>query len=562
MIEEIRIEGLGVIEKATVPLGPQLTAITGETGAGKSMLLQSLSLISGARADARLVRYGHEACRIDGIFQAQECSDVCEQVEQVGGVVDDDHMIYMSRHVIKGGRSRAYVNGRPVPAGVLAELSENLINVHGQADQYRLLKPASQRMFLDAYAGITEDITTYQHAYDHWIATKKARRIWKEQAQQREEEKQHLIQGLDIIEKVNPLPHEDNEVAKRIERLMNSEDVRQALTATMEVLSGNEEGAVATPDATQLLSQARNAIDTVAHIDPELQQLCSSINQIDYLLQDVTQSLASYLAQLDADPYALEQAHQRLSELKDACSTRADNVDELLEWAEKAAKRLHEIDNPDNTEQAWNLKVDQAYQDVITKGQQISRNRRKAALDCEKNVNAEIHALAMPDADLFFDIAPLETPQRHGLENVEIYMRPHAKAPRVRLSQGASGGELSRVMLALEVSALRKKKDTKDAKCPTLVFDEVDAGVGGHTATIVAQRLAQLAKQRQVVVVTHLAQVAAAAHMHVVVTKQDGETTVKALDTNQRVAEIARMLGGDESSQAARAHACELLEQW
>lgn len=562
MIEEISIEGLGVIDSTRLSFGPGLTAVTGETGAGKSMLLESLGLLMGNRADTTKVRHGHKAAVVDGIFTVADQPHARRIAEDAGALIDDDNLIYISRRVMKEGGSRAYLSGRPVPAGVLSELKENLVTVHGQADQHRLVAAASQREFLDSFGGkkLGAAVDAYRRAYEEWKDISARARQWNDDSQRREEEVIRLREGIDAIDDLDVVEDEDTILKNRIERLMNSEDLRLDVGTALQALSGSDDG-VDTYDVTSLLATAREHVDSAHQMDPVFEQVTKDLAQVDYIVQDIATTLADYIGRLDADPHQLQADHERLAKISTVLSGRAENVRELLVWRTNAEQRLAEIDNPDNSAEAWKEKVDQSYERMRNAAAALTGLRKSAAAKLSAQATQEIHDLAMPDATLSVEVRPREEPATYGMDDVVFLLQPHHLADAQNLGKAASGGELSRIMLALEVCAIGAQSGDKTDICPTLVFDEIDSGIGGHTARLVAQRLSQLAQSRQVIVVTHLPQVAAYALTHVLVSKDGDTTDVRVLDSRQREQEIARMLSGDDQSDTALEHARELLQQ-
>lgn len=571
MIEEIRISDLGVIGQAQMTLGPGLTVLTGETGAGKTMVLTALSLLLGGKADPATVRVGARAAAVEGRVRLDGHPSAVARVNDAGADLDDDGTLVLLRTVTAAGpettgRSRAHLGGRSVPQGVLAELADALVTVHGQADQLRLRTPAAQREALDAFVGP-----------DHAARLARYRAAWTaraqlddelagivERAQERAREAELLRLGLAEVERVDPQPGEDLALADEAERLAHAEDLRAAATAAHGALVGDDTGAEA-PAATLLVDSARRLLDQVGTHDPTLAALATRTAEAGYLIADVAADLAGYLEDLQADPARLEAVQARRAELATLTRTHGGDVAAVLTWAGEAGLRLLELDDDGGRIATLRARRAELDSDLQTLAGEITAARREAAGRLGDSVTAELAGLAMAGARLDVVVEPADEPSAHGADRVEMLLVPHAGAPARPLGKGASGGELSRVMLALEVSLATAGPG--DGEAPgTFVFDEVDAGVGGKAAVEVGRRLAALAGSAQVLVVTHLAQVAAFAHTHLVVTKSTAggvdvvtESDVRTVTGEDRVRELARMLAGQEDSEAARAHAAELL---
>lgn len=567
MIEEIRIEDLGVIGRAHVPLGPGLTAITGETGAGKTMVLTGLGLLLGAKADAGAVRPGAAQATAEGCFVVDPGSALAERAREAGAQVDDDGTLVAVRTVAAAGRSRAFLGGRSVPQAVLAEVAEELVTVHGQADQVRLRSPRRQREALDAFAGTdhAQTLGRYRRAWaDRQDAVAELTRL-RDEAQERAREAELLRLGLAEVEKVAPQAGEDLELAAEAERLGHADDLRTAALVAHAAVSGAEEPDVP-PGAVGAVEQARRALEHVADHDPRLADVAARLAEVGYVLADLGTELAGYADDVQADPARLEAVQSRRAELTALARTHGGTVDDVLRWADEAGLRLLELDRGEDRVAELTERVEALDADLVELAGRVTARRQEAADRLAAAVTAELAGLAMPDARLEVRLTPLDEPGPWGAEEVEMLLVPHPGAPARPLGQGASGGELSRIMLAIEV-ALATSPESGAARPPTFVFDEVDAGVGGRAAAEVGRRLAELARQAQVVVVTHLAQVAAFADRHLVVRKSrhgDADVVtvsdVREVTGDERLAELARMLSGQDTEVALQ-HAAELLER-
>lgn len=564
MIEEIRIENLGVIESARVRLGPGLTAITGETGAGKTMLLTGLALLLGGKADPAVVRAGADQATAEGSFVVGE-SEAAARALEAGAELDDGVLVAL-RTVAAAGRSRAFLGGRSVPQGVLGELAEHLVTVHGQSDQVRLRSARRQREALDAFAG-PEHARTLAGYRAAWAERQRLAGELDDliaHAAEREAEAERLRAGLADVERIDPQPGEDVRLAAESERLGHAADLRAAAVGAHTAVAGAE-GAADVPGAVELIEQARRALEQVSMHDDVLAALAGRLAEAGYALADLGGDLARYADQILAEPGRLAAVHDRRAELASLTRAHAGDVDQVLAWASEAGLRLLELEQGEDRTAGLRAALTELDAELATSAEALTTGRIRAADELSGIVTAELAGLAMPAARLDVRITPSGELGPWGAEEIELLLTAHAGAPSLPIGQGASGGELSRVMLAIEV-ALATGGSAQIP--PTFVFDEVDAGVGGKAAVEVGRRLAELARQAQVVIVTHLPQVAAFADRHVVVRKSHGggadvitASDVSTVEGQERISELARMLSGQEDSATALEHAAELLER-
>jgi DNA repair protein RecN (Recombination protein N) len=578
VLEELRIRGLGVIDEAVLPLGPGLTVVTGETGAGKTMVVTGLLLLFGGRADTARVRSGVDQATVDGRLQIEAGSPAAERVRDAGGDLDDGRELILRRVVSANGRSRAYVGGAPAPIGVLAELADDLIAVHGQSDQLRLVRPAAQRAALDRYAGI--DLEPFAAAHARWRQAVAELADRTGHAAELRRESDLLAHGIAEIEAVAPQPGEAAELAQLAARLGHADTLTFAARTAHDVLLGDPDDPTGDAhDVSQLLGAVGRTLGQQHGADQELDALAARLTDLSALAADLGADFGAYAEQLDADPARLEQVESRRAALgalvRKYCDEPDPSIEGVLRWADAARERLRHIDVSDEALAALRRACDAAAEEVGAHAAKISLRRREAAAALAAAVTEELAGLAMPDARLQVEVTPraatagLPTLVLYGAEvavaadgadEVSLLLQPHPGAPALPVGRGASGGELSRVMLALEVCLAGTDP------VPTLIFDEVDAGVGGRAAVEVGRRLARLARQRQVLVVTHLPQVAAFADRHVVVDKPPPEagagvtaSDVRIVSDAERIAELARMLAGSDTV-TARQHAAELLD--
>ncbi|MBN9176923.1 MAG: DNA repair protein RecN [Microbacterium sp.] len=558
MIEQITLRDLGVIARATLPMGPGFTAITGETGAGKTMVVTGLGLLMGARSDAGAVRAGADQAAVEGVWIVPETGSVAERVADAGGEVepigDGRAELYLGRTVTGEGRSRASVGGRAAPAGVLADLAEQLVVVHGQSDQLRLRSAAAQRDAIDRFGGdeIASPLAEYRAAYERARAIAAELADLTARREERAREAEQLRTDLAELEQLDPQPGEDADLAARAERLAHAEDLRVAATQAHAALSSDDDA----PDVVSLLADARRALERAAGSDAALQAHAATLEDLGYRAADLATELSGYLADLDeSGPHELAAVEERRAAIG-ALVRSHGTLDAALALRADGALRLADLDDDGDRALRLDDESAQAQERLDAAASHLTDVRRRAAERLSAAVTEELRALALPDARVVVAVEPA-APSAAGRDDVTILLAPHPGAEPRPVAKTASGGELSRVMLAIEVVIAGA-----DA-VPTFVFDEIDAGIGGAAAIEVGRRLAALARTSQVIVVTHLAQVAAFANNHLSVVKSsDGSVTassVRALDGEEREAEMARLLSGLPDSPAALEHARELL---
>ncbi|SDX97904.1 DNA replication and repair protein RecN [Modestobacter sp. DSM 44400] len=565
-LAELHIHGLGAIDDVTLELGPGLTVVTGETGAGKTMVVTGLTLLFGGRADPGRVRAGGRA-GVEGRLVLPADSPVWARAADAGAEPDEDGALILARTVSAEGRSRAHLGGRSVPVGVIAELAEDLLAVHGQTDQLRLTRPAEQRRALDRYAGPAHLGLLEEHrvAYARWrqLADDLDRR--RSQARELAQTADVLRHGLEEISAVAPEPGEDEALDAQAARLGDADALRAAADEARLSLVGDVTGDLGggefPQDATTSLAVAERAL--AGSNDPALVLLAQDLADAVAVVSDVAVQLAGYVADLDADPARLAEVLDRRAVITALVRKYADAGEGLAgvhAWAAEAADRLSQLDVSDEALEALTVARDAARAELAELSARVTVGRTAAAEGFAAEVGTELAGLAMKSAQVSFRIdSDPGHPGPEGVDEVALLLSPHPGAPPRPVHKGASGGELSRVMLAIEVVFAGADP------VPVMVFDEVDAGVGGQAAGEIGRRLARLARDHQVVVVTHLAQVAAFADNHLVVDKSPDTaqgvtaTDIRAVAGEDRVRELARMLSGLTDSDTGQAHARELL---
>ncbi|GAA4264394.1 DNA repair protein RecN [Frondihabitans peucedani] len=558
MIEDIAIRDLGVIGQATLALGPGFTAVTGETGAGKTMVVSALGLLLGQRADGGAVRSGSRQAVVDGRWTVPDDGPVAERVRDAGGDVEDGELL-LSRIVSAEGRSRAVVGGRSAPNGVLGDLADHLVVVHGQSEQIRLKSASAQRAAVDAHGGapLAAALAAYRESYEAWKTAERELAEITGDRDARAAEAERLRVAIDEIEALAPVAGEDVELDATAERLSNAEDLRLAAGLAHEVLS--TDAVDGTRDVLSLVDEARRQIERVAQHDPDLSAIGDLLAEVSVQVSETSSRLSSYLSSLDADvSRELETVQERRAALGALVRKHGPTLDDAIALLDTGSARLMELDGDDDRVETLAAEAERHHEEALARAAALTDLRRASGDDLARRVSDELEALAMAGARLVVRVAPRDDLGTSGGDTVELLLQPHSGSEPRALGRGASGGELSRVMLAIEV-VMAASSDV-----PTFVFDEVDAGVGGSAAIEIGRRLAILAERAQVIVVTHLAQVAAFATNHLRVVKDaSGAVTassVQQLTGEERVAEMARLLSGLPDSESGLEHARELLE--
>ena len=544
MLVDISIADLGVIESSSAELSHGLTVLTGETGAGKTMVVTGLRLLAGGRADASRVRDGAAKAAVEGHFSSHS-EAVAQLVEDAGGEADENGEYIASRTVSSAGRSRAYLGGRAVPAATLGDFASHLITVHGQNDQLRLLAADQQLAAIDRFEPAIDKVrTAYTEAFSHWRALAKDYQRRTEKRREMAQEVDRLQFAITEITDLDPEPGEDAELVTLIRRLQDVDTLREAAASALTALDGGE-GFGDEDTAVNLVGAAESAL--AGSSDAELARLGERLSEVSSQLTDIATELATYLSDLPADPSLLEESLQRQQELKRLTRKYAADIDGVLEWRDSAEAKLATLDTSSEALEALKKDVMEAEKAMVAKAEKLTSARTKAAKKLGSHVTEEIHGLAMPNSTLTVTVNKTKY-SKSGADEVEFQLNGKP------LASAASGGELSRVMLAMEVVFA-------SGDGTTLVFDEVDAGVGGRAAVEIGRRLARLSTTNQVICVTHLPQVAAYADSHLHVSKEKFTSGVADLSAEERVEELARMLAGLDDTDTGRAHAQELFDR-
>ena len=556
-LNEISISGIGVIDKSNLQIGPGLTVITGETGAGKTMVLTALNLVLGGKADAALVRHGQERAIANATFNIPQ--EFAERFESKG-IISESGELILTRTVNKDGKSKAVASGAAVSANALQEISEELVMVHGQAASQTLTKPAKHLELLDTYAEISFE--KFRETLNEANELTKRIKAMKNAGKEREKQLEALREFAAAYKKIKPQNGELQEVNDEINRLNSIEGLTSTAGAASSALEDDESGVLTG------LSNARKSLEKAVTLDPTLDQLSEKLNDAFFELQDVAANLASYLSDLAADPSRLEYLQQRKSELntfikRHSKSTATDSniaLTELIDAGANIDNEIADLTGGDDRIAELEAELAKLKEHAVSQAEEISKMRKAAANKLSAAASTEIHALSMPNTNLIVEVKSgvnFDQLTSNGFDEVNFFLQTHKDAPLVSIAKGASGGELSRVALAIEVVIAMNEE------IGTYIFDEVDAGVGGKAAIEVGRRLKALSKVAQVVVVTHLPQVAAWGDTHFVVSKDESGSVslsqIRKIEDDERIEEIARMLAGHEDSISARKHAEELI---
>lgn len=565
ILEEINIRAIGVIEEASLQLESGFTVFSGETGAGKTMVLTALALVLGGKVDASLVRQGKDRLTASATFRVPQA--ISELALEKGASVDDGTLI-LTRTLGIDGRSKAIAGGVNVPASALSELGELLVEIHGQSSSANLSKSSKQRDLLDRYSGQEFDQTfaEYQSAFENYLELKKKILSLRKSASGRESEVAALQEFSSAYSKVKPQPHEMSDLLQEISRLSSVEALRFGVNESFELLDG-ENGSILNS-----LASAKRSLENVAAKDQLIGGILERVSESYYLLTEASLNASRYLSDLDMDPERLEAAQVRRSEITSLLKRYATaedpdlQIEELSRRFGEVEEKIADLSGGEDRLKALSQELEQLFIVLKSKAKALSEVRRKNATKLAALVTEEIHSLSMPHTKFICEVVSPDYSNSleeksfniHGCDDISMSIQTHANGPIVPISKGASGGELSRIMLALEVVL------AQSSPVGTYIFDEVDAGVGGKAAIEVGRRLHLLSRHSQVIVVTHLPQVAAWADLHFVLTKNESGTvnqsSVTQVTGEERIAEIARMLAGHETSKSAREHAAELLE--
>ena len=564
-LEEIHIKNIGVITGAALEFNRGLTVLTGETGAGKTMVLTALNLVLGGKSESTLVRSGEDRLSASALFSIPKTR--VSNFEDLGLEIEDGTLT-ISRNVTKDGKSKAMASGVAVSASTLSEASAHLIEIHGQSSGLSITKGSRQRELLDRFAGevLSKNLLIYKENLNEYTSIKSRISELKKSAATREEALASLELFSKTISKLSPKANEFKSIDDEISKLSSVEELRVAITFALAALESEDSGAI------NSLGQAKKSLDNVKSKDSQVEKFSDEFNEAFFILADLMPNLTSYLESLEADPQRLDQLQERKSELSAFVKKWGDLPDldqslaALIQRGKTISAQLEDLSGGEERIEALEKELNQIKKNLITEAKALSKIRNQVALKLAGEVSTEMHSLSMPQTNLRIEVASADYDAAlkesdftaFGCDSISMFLQTHRDGPLVSLAKGASGGEMSRVMLALEVVIAASNP------VGTYIFDEVDAGVGGAAAIEVGRRLHALSKNAQVIVVTHLPQVAAWGDSHYVVEKSIDGTVVSSgvnrVEGDDRVSEIARMLAGLQESSSAKEHASELLE--
>ncbi|HJP86033.1 MAG TPA: DNA repair protein RecN [Gemmatimonadaceae bacterium] len=551
MLTELRIRNFAIIEQVNLPLAEGFNVLSGETGAGKSIIVGALGLLLGERASGDLIRSGADKATVEGVFDVSTLKGIARLADERGIEVEDDTLV-LKREIGSNGRGRAWINGTTVTASVLAEIGRLLVNLHGQHDAQTLLDNESQRRILDAFGGADAQVdavaTTYRElsSVRREIANLSTRRA---EAEKRADYLRHVARE---IEEAKLIPGEDSKLEDEARVLENADELRTLASALNELLSGEESSVLSQ------LSAAQRPLSSIERIDPAAARMQELFDAGFYALQELARAVEDYAGSVELDPERLEEVRRRRDRLFGLLKKYGPTLENVIEAGRNARAELDLVDTAQFDLANLNARESELRKRLVSQAEQLSEMRLSAAKKLAKAVDALLPSLGMPDGRFRVTLTSRDEPNADGAEDVEFRVALNVGHEDRPLARVASGGELSRVMLALKTILARVDR------VPTLIFDEVDAGIGGRVGLQVGDTLRRVAAEHQVFAISHLPQIAARAHHHIVVAKgaKGGVTTadITVLEGSSRVNEIARMLGGDPESKLSRAHAKELLE--
>lgn len=550
MIETLSIRSLGVISNAQLELQPGFTAITGETGAGKTMLLTGLGLLLGERADSSVVRSGEKQLLVEGRINSSD-SQLHAKLAELGAEVSGGEIL-INRTVTTDGRSRAAIGGASVPISTLNSVAQELVTVHGQSEQIRLKSIAKQRQALDEFGGekLATAFASYSQVYTQFKELEQRLSRMRSSSEQDAFQIAKLKEQISDLERLEPKLGELASLSEQLTRLSNVEAFRLAASEAHELLAGEE------LDARSQIGRAKRILESSS--DSKLREIADLASEATGLINEIALQLSTYLTDLEADPQTLDQLQRRKAELVALERKYGLSVDELAEQLPALQSQLLDLDSSDEQIEKLEIQLGATQAQLAAAAKNLTQERNKAAKELSKRVSEELSQLAMGDAQLEISISELAEFESSGADRVEFLLANRSGAEPRPLSKGASGGELSRIMLAIELVLAGK------SPLPTMIFDEVDAGVGGGAAVELGRRLRELARSTQVIVVTHLPQVAAFADHQIRIFKDSSggvsASSVSVLSKSEREQELARMLSGNSDSEIALSHAKELLE--
>ena len=551
MLTELRIRNFAIIEQVSLPLSAGFNVLSGETGAGKSIIVGALGLLLGERASADLIRSGADKATVEGVFDVSNLKGIVQLADERGIEVEDETLV-LKREIATSGRGRAWINGTTVTATVLAEIGRLLVNLHGQHDAQTLLDNESQRRILDAFGGAESQAAAVRRTFGELSSVRREIANLSTRRAEAEKRADYLRHVAREVEEARLSPGEDTKLEDEARVLENADELRTLASSLSELLSGEEASVMSQ------LGVAQRPLSSIERIDPSAARMQELFDAGFYALQELSRAVEDYAGSVELDPSRLEQVRRRRDQLFGLLKKYGPSLENVMEAGSNARAELDLIDTAQFDLANLNAREGDLRKKLVSEAEKLSDMRLSAAKKLAKAVDALLPSLGMPDGRFRVTLTSRDEPNFEGAEDVEFRVALNVGHEDRPLARVASGGELSRVMLALKTILARVDR------VPTLIFDEVDAGIGGRVGLQVGDTLRRVAGEHQVFAISHLPQIAARAHHHIVVAKgaKGGVTTadITVLEGTSRVNEIARMLGGDPESKVARAHAKELLE--
>ena len=551
MLTELRIRNFAIIEQVSLPLSAGFNVLSGETGAGKSIIVGALGLLLGERASADLIRSGADKATVEGVFDVSNLKGIVQLADERGIEVEDETLV-LKREIATSGRGRAWINGTTVTATVLAEIGRLLVNLHGQHDAQTLLDNESQRRILDAFGGAESQAAAVRRTFGELSSVRREIANLSTRRAEAEKRADYLRHVAREVEEARLSPGEDTKLEDEARVLENADELRTLASSLSELLSGEEASVMSQ------LGAAQRPLSSIERIDPSAARMQELFDAGFYALQELSRAVEDYGGSVELDPSRLEQVRRRRDQLFGLLKKYGPSLENVMEAGSNARAELDLIDTAQFDLANLNAREGDLRKKLVSEAEKLSDMRLSAAKKLAKAVDALLPSLGMPDGRFRVTLTSRDEPNSEGAEDVEFRVALNVGHEDRPLARVASGGELSRVMLALKTILARVDR------VPTLIFDEVDAGIGGRVGLQVGDTLRRVAGEHQVFAISHLPQIAARAHHHIVVAKgaKGGVTTadITVLEGTSRVNEIARMLGGDPESKVSRAHAKELLE--
>lgn len=553
MLSHLSIQNFTIIDELELEINSNMTVLTGETGAGKSIIVDALMLALGGRTDTSIIKHGAERCAISATFDIEKLPAAQQWLTE--HELNNENECTLRRIIGSDGRSRGFINNQTIPLQVLRELGNLLVSIHGQHEHQTLLKPDKQRMLLDAYGSHTALVKSVQSIYARWRKTYEQLNTLKTQNEQKNARYDLLKYQVQELDKLALQAEELIQLDQEQKQLANADEMLQTCQSALNLLSENDE-----VNAINLLNDIQHQLIPLRKLDPKFINISELINNAIIQIEEANNELQHYLERIDLNPERLQFVEQRLTQIHETARKHRVKPEELLALHQQLATELQQLENSDEYLLQIQSELDKLALEYQHTAEELTKKRQQTAKRLAPLVEKHMHELGMPGGkfQIQFEKNSEQTFTNHGLEKVEFYVSANPGQPLQPLAKVASGGELSRISLAIHVLT------AKNEATPTLIFDEVDVGIGGSTAGIVGRLLRTLGEAAQVLCVTHLPQVASQGHHHFQVSKtisnKTTQTNIKLLDPAEKIEEIARMLGGVKITKQTLAHAKEMLE--